>query len=164
LPGRLEVTYAYEAFLGPDNGKEYTRLDCIDADFLRIYPALRLALAKGHEARASQSRLSRLENGVLRNGAGLEPLDGALTRSTDGLPRRKKKRRLIICLDSTEDPVQGQEEGVAYNGHFGKNYFHPLFSFTSEGDLLRAILRPDNIHSADGVLESVKPLVQRYRP
>ena len=36
--------------------------DCNDADYLRIDPALRLALDKGHEAGASQSRLSRLEN------------------------------------------------------------------------------------------------------
>ena len=36
--------------------------DCNDADFLRIDPALRLALGKDHRAGASQSMLSRLEN------------------------------------------------------------------------------------------------------
>ncbi len=95
--------------------------DCNDADFLRIDPALRLALGKDHQAGASQSMLSRMENEVLGQGAGLEALDGAVTRSTDALWRRKNKRRLIIDLDSTEDPVHGKQEGMADNGHFGKN-------------------------------------------
>jgi hypothetical protein len=53
--------------------------DCNDADFLCIDPALRLALGKDHRLGASQSMLSRLENDVLGNAVGLEPLDGALT-------------------------------------------------------------------------------------
>ena len=39
--------------------------DCNDADFLRLDPALRLAIGKGDEVGAGQSRLSRLENEVL---------------------------------------------------------------------------------------------------
>ncbi|HBK79638.1 MAG TPA: hypothetical protein DDZ83_08135, partial [Nitrospinae bacterium] len=39
--------------------------DCNDADHLRIDPALRLAIGKGHNAGAGQSMLSRLENEVL---------------------------------------------------------------------------------------------------
>jgi len=137
--------------------------DCNDADFLRIDPALRLAIGKDHQTGASQSMLSRLENDVLGNGMGLEALDGALTRATDALLKRKNKKRLIIDLDSTEDPAHGKQEGVAYNGHFAKNCFHPLFCFTSEGDCLRAKLRPGNVHSADGVLGFLKPIVERYR-
>lgn len=102
--------------------------DCNDADFLRIDPALRLALGKDHTPGAGQSMLSRLENDVLGKAAGLEALDAALMRSTDSLLRRKNKRRLIIDLDSTEDPVHWKQEGMAYNGHFGKNCFHPLFA------------------------------------
>jgi len=138
--------------------------DCNDADFLRIDPALRLALGKDHQAGASQSMLSRLENDVLGNAMGLEALDGALTRATDALLKRKNKRRLIIDLDSTDDPVHGKQESVAYNGHFGKNCFHPLFSFTSDGDCLGGKLRPGNAHSADGALKFITPLVERYRP
>ena len=134
--------------------------DCNDADFLRKDPALRLALGKGHQA--GQSMLSRLENDILGNAAGLSALEAALTRSTDTLLKKKNKKRLIIDLDSTEDPAHGKQEGVAYNGHFAKNCFHPLFCFTSEGDCLRAKLRPGNVHSADGVLEFIKPMVERY--
>ena len=41
--------------------------DCNDADFLRIDPALRLALGKDHRLGACQSMLSLLENDVLGN-------------------------------------------------------------------------------------------------
>jgi len=67
--------------------------DCNDADFLRIDPAFRPALGKDHRLGASQSMLSRLENDVLGNEAGLQALDAALTRCTDTLLRRKSKKR-----------------------------------------------------------------------
>jgi hypothetical protein len=137
--------------------------DCNDADFLRKDPALRLALGKDHQAGAGQSMLSRLENDILGNEAGLQALEAALTRTTDKLLKRKNKKRLIIDLDSTEDPAHGEQEGVAYNGHFAKNCFHPLFCFTSEGDCLGGILRPGNVHSAAGALAFIRPIVERYR-
>jgi hypothetical protein len=65
--------------------------DCNDADFLRIVAALRLAIGKGDEAGAGQSRLSRLDNEVLGTQDGLNALEAALTRSNDGLMKRKKK-------------------------------------------------------------------------
>jgi len=137
--------------------------DCNDADHLRIDPALRLALGKGHKMGASQSMLSRLENEVLGNEAGLKALDAALRRSTDALLKKKDRRRLIVDVDSTEDPAHGSQERVAYNGHCGTNCFHPLFAFTSEGACLGAKLRPGNVHSADGTLPFIHPIVERYR-
>jgi hypothetical protein len=137
--------------------------DCNDADFLRIDPALRLAIGKEDEAGAGQSRLSRLENEVLGTEAGLQALEGSLMRSSDALMRRKKKQRLILDVDSTEDPAHGNQENVGFNGHFGKKCFHPLFAFTSDGDCLAAKLRPGNVHSADGVLDLLGPIVKRYR-
>jgi len=97
--------------------------DCNDADHLRIDPALRLAIGKGHKMGASQSMLSRLENEVLGGETGLKALDAALRRPVDAL--LKDRRRLIIDVDSTEDPAHGSQERVAYNGHFGLSCFHP---------------------------------------
>ena len=65
--------------------------DCNDADFLRIDPALRLAPAKDHQAGASQSMLSQLENDVPGNAMGLEALDGALSRATDALLNKEEQ-------------------------------------------------------------------------
>jgi hypothetical protein len=70
--------------------------DCNDADYLRIDPALRIAIGKGHKLGASQSVLSRLENEVLGNEAGLKALDGALQRSTDALPGKPAQARKIV--------------------------------------------------------------------
>ena len=47
--------------------------DCNDADYLRIDPAFRMAIGKDHQAGAGQSMLSRLENDILGNEAGLRP-------------------------------------------------------------------------------------------
>ena len=126
-------------------------------------PALRLALGKGHESGAGQSALCRFENNILATRQGLKALENAISRSADTLLRRRNKRRLIIDVDSTEDPVHGNQEGAAFNGYFEQVCFHPLFCLTNKGDLLSARLRPGNAHSADGVLDLISPLVERYR-
>jgi hypothetical protein len=106
-------------------------------------------------------RLSGRE--LIPTGTGLQALEDSLMRSNDTLVRKKKKRRLILDVDSTEDPAHGKQEKVVFNGHFGNNCFHPLFAFTSDGDCLGAKLRPGNVHSADGVLDFLDPIVRRYR-
>ena len=57
--------------------------DCNDADLLRIDPALRLALDKGHQSGAGQSVMSRLENDIHSTTAGQEALDTMLTKITE---------------------------------------------------------------------------------
>ncbi|MBM3299630.1 MAG: transposase, partial [Deltaproteobacteria bacterium] len=89
-----------------------------DADLLRIDPALRLAIRKGDEAGAGQSRLSALESEVLGTEDGLKELENAPARSNEVPRRRKKQQRLIMGVDSTEDPALGKQEHVAFNGHF----------------------------------------------
>ena len=135
--------------------------DCNDADYLRGDPALRLALDKGHQFGASQSVISRLENDILGNASGQEALNAMITRSTDALLKRKNKKRLILDVDSTEDPAHGNQEQMAYNWYFGKNCFHPLFCFSGDGDGLAAKLRPGNVHSGTGTLDLIKPIVVR---
>ncbi len=137
--------------------------DCNDADHLKVDPALRLALGKEHENGAGQSALCRFENNILATGVGLKALENALSRCAETLLRRRNKRRLIIDVDSTEDPVHGNQEGAAFNGYFEQVCYHPLFCFTNKGDLLSARLRPGNAHSADGVIDLISPLINRYR-
>jgi hypothetical protein len=112
---------------------------------------------------ASQSMLSRLENDVLGNEVGLKALDIALQRSTDALLLKQGKRRLILDVDSTEDPAHGSQENAACNGYFAANCFHPLFAFTSDSVWLGAKLRSGNVHLADGTLGFIHPIVKRYR-
>ena len=90
-------------------------------------------------------------------------MDGVLERSIDPLLKREGKARLILDLDSSEDPAHGRQEGVNYNGHYRKNCYHPLFCFTSSGICLAGKLREGNVHSAHGALEMLSPIVERYR-
>ena len=42
-------------------------------------------------------------------------------------------------MDSSVSETYGEQEGTAYNGHFGYNCYHPLFLFNQFGDLEREI-------------------------
>jgi len=86
-----------------------------------------------------------------------------MLRSADALIKKKWKYRFILDVDSTDDPTYGNQEGCEYNGHFMEECFHPIFAFTGEGDALAGVLRPGKVHSADGTLDLIKPLVDRYR-
>src|SRR5687767_6097672 len=66
-------------------------------------------------------------------------------------------------MDSSESPTHGQQEGSAYNGHFGCTCYHPLFLFNQFGDLERCMLRPGNVHSADDWRSVLVPVIARYR-
>jgi UDP-3-O-[3-hydroxymyristoyl] glucosamine N-acyltransferase, LpxD/Transposase DDE domain group 1 len=36
---------------------------------------------------------------------------------------------IVLDMDSSESPTYGEQEGSAYNGHFGCTCYHPLFMF-----------------------------------
>jgi Transposase DDE domain group 1 len=66
-------------------------------------------------------------------------------------------------MDSSESPTYGEQEGTAYNGHFGCTCYHPLFVFNQFGDVERYVLRPGNVHSADGWRAVLEPVIARHR-
>ena len=66
-------------------------------------------------------------------------------------------------MDSSESPTHGDQEGSAYNGHFGCTCYHPLFCFNQFGDPERCLLRPGNVHSAEDWRIVLEPVVERYR-
>lgn len=70
---------------------------------------------------------------------------------------------MVLDMDSSVSPTYGDQEGTAYNGHFGCTCYHPLFLFNHMGDLERCSLRPGNVHSADGWRDVLEPVVERYK-
>ena len=86
----------------------------------------------------------------------------APTRWVEGALEKTSHRRIILDLDSSASPVHGQQEASAYNGHFGCTCYHPLFCFNQFGDCEGAMLRPGNVHSADGWKELLEPIVTCY--
>ena len=66
-------------------------------------------------------------------------------------------------MDSSESPTHGEQEGSAWNGHFGCTCYHPLFLFNQFGDLERCLLRAGHVHSAEDWRLVLEPVVGRYR-
>jgi hypothetical protein len=77
--------------------------------------------------------------------------------------QRRPPDGVILDMDSSESPTFGQQEGSAWNGHFGCTCYHPLFVFNQFGDLERCMLRPGNVHSADDWRSVLVPVIARYR-
>jgi hypothetical protein len=72
-------------------------------------------------------------------------------------------QRVLLDIDSTYVPVNGQQENGAYNGHFESGCCHPLLLFNRDGDWLAAKLRPGNVHSAEGWKEMLLPEIERQQ-
>ena len=51
--------------------------------------------------------------------------------------------RIVLDLDSTDDPTHGAQEGSAYHGYFRQHMYHPLLVFDGEtGQIITAALGP----------------------
>ena len=47
----------------------------------------------------------------------------------DQVNERKPPKIIVLDMDSSVSPTYGDQEGTAYNGHFGCTCYHPLFVF-----------------------------------
>ena len=70
--------------------------------------------------------------------------------------------QIILDLDSTDDPLHGNQEGRFFHGYYGHYCYLPLYIFCGE-HLLCARLRPANIDGAAGSVEELARLVQQIR-
>ena len=74
-------------------------------------------------------------------------------------------KSLILDFDGTDDRVHGEQEGRAYNSHYGGYGFFPLYVYSGEKLLvsyLRPINRPDAYHSPAVLSLLVKGLRARW--
>ena len=139
--------------------------DVNDAERFSLDPAMRTivdACGLGRNA-ASTSEMGRFETEWLaseQNFTALVDLPGVWI---DKVHACRPPKLVILDMDSSESPTFGNQEGSAYNDHFGCPCYHPLFVFNQFGDVERCVLRPGNVHSADGWKEVLDPVVARYR-
>jgi hypothetical protein len=146
----------------------YSRLagyeDTNDAERLAQDPAIRVVVGwRGPERQAaSTNTMSRFETEVLTQKENLEGLTRLNAQWVDRAVANTPHRRIILDMDSSESPVYGEQEGAAYNGHFGCMCYHPLFVFNQFGDCEGTMLRPGNVHSAHDWREVLEPIVARY--
>src|ERR687896_417052 len=112
---------------------------------------------------ASTSQMGRFETEWLASEANLAALRDLSGAWIDRVHRRRPPDGVILDIDSSESPTHGEQEGSAWNGHFGCTCYHPLFVFNQFGDLERCRLRPGNVHSADDWRLVLEPVIARYR-
>lgn len=138
--------------------------DANDADKLRSDPAFKIAVGRHPETDddlASQPTITRFENSV--TGREIKRLNRELVNLY--LDHRKvPDARIILDIDSTDDPTHGQQTFSYYHGFYGQHMFHPLLCYDGDtGDLLCATLRPGNVHAANGVVKTIKRIVMKIR-
>src|SRR5271165_5263676 len=112
---------------------------------------------------ASASQMGRFERKWLSRPENLAALADLPGQWLDKVHRRRPPKTIVLDMDSSESPTYGEQEGSAYNGHFGCTCYHPLFVFNQLGDVERCTLRSGNVHSADGWRGVLEPVVARYR-
>ena len=124
--------------------------DANDAERLSVDPAMRHVVggrAKDRHA-ASTSQMGRFETEVLIQSKNLAALADLSGMWIDSVRERKPVHEVILDMDSSVSETYGEQEGSAYNGHFGCTCYHPLFCFNQFGDLERAMLRNGNTDSS----------------
>jgi hypothetical protein len=137
-----------------------------DATTLRHDPLLQLVCGRLPEADtplASQPTFSRLENAVgARDCYRIALALGTLylrERGAAGVPTR-----IVLDLDSTDDPTHGAQEGTRYHGYYRQHMYHPLLIFDGDTDqLITAVLRPGNAHAGKGIVAILKRIVRAVR-
>jgi hypothetical protein len=147
----------------------YSRLagyeDTNDAERLSVDPTMRHVVggrATEHTA-ASTSQMGRFETEVLTQPGNLKALTKLSGKWIDQLRQRQPMRELILDMDSSVSETYGEQEGTAYNGHFGCTCYHPLFCFNQFGDVEQSLLRDGNVHSAKDWRTVLAPVVARYQ-
>ena len=122
------------------------------------------------KALAGKSTLNRLEltaaevqekeryKKITLDFAAVDRLLGEIFVQAHGAP----PQQIILDLDSTDDPLHGNQEGRFFHGYYGHYCYLPLYIFCGE-HLLCARLRPANIDGAAGSLEELARLVKQLR-
>jgi len=139
--------------------------DVNDADRLGRDPAMRWIVGGRAVAKtaASSSQMGRFETEFLATDENLAALADLSGQWIERVQERHRPKTVVLDMDSSVSPTHGDQEGTAYNGHFGCTCYHPLFVFNQFGDLERCALRSGNVHSADDWRSVLEPVVRRYR-
>jgi hypothetical protein len=147
----------------------YSRLagyeDTNDAEKLSRDPAMQAVVGRRalEKQAASTNTVNRFETEVLVSEENLRGLRQLNAGWVDQAVVHTRHQRIILDIDSSDSPLYGEQEGAAYNGHFGCVCYHPLFCFNQFGDCEGAMLRPGNVHSAECWREVLEPIVERYQ-
>ena len=112
---------------------------------------------------ASTSQMARFETDILASAHNLAALAELPGQWIDAMHDTQSPKWITLDMDSSVSPTHGDQEGTAWNGHFGCKCYHPLFVFNEFSDLGRCALRKSNVHRADGWKEVLAPVIACYK-
>ena len=76
----------------------------------------------------------------------------------------KGRKRIIIDIDSTDDPTHGNQQLSMFNGYYGHFMYNELFFHDGDtGQIIVPILRPGNSHSNKWYVAILKRVLQKIR-
>jgi len=109
---------------------------------------------------ASQPTLSRFENSLDKHSI-FTLCYAWIDRYIDSLKGRK---RIVIDIDSTDDPTHGDQQLSMFNGYYGHFMYNELFFHDGQtGQIIVPVLRPGNSHSNKWYVAILKRIVERIR-
>ena len=80
---------------------------------------------------ASASQMGRFETEWLVRSDNVAALADLPGQWIDAVHQRRQPKVIVLDMDSSDSPTYGEQEGSAYNGHFGCTCYHPLSVSTS---------------------------------
>jgi hypothetical protein len=86
---------------------------------------------------ASASQMECFETGFLAINDNLAALAGLSGYWIDRIHDRQPPKKIVLNMGSSVIPTYGEQEGATFNGHFGCNWYHPLFLLNQFGGLER---------------------------
>ena len=109
---------------------------------------------------ASQPTLSRFEN-CMGKASIIAMCYAWVDRYVQTLSNRK---RIIIDIDSTDDPTHGNPQLSMFNGYYGHFMYNELFFHDGQtGQIIVPVLRPGNSHSNKWYVAILKRVIKRIR-
>jgi hypothetical protein len=149
--------------------------DINDHDDWRLDPLLAIACGKipDDDGLAGKSTLNRLELGATPTTAksrykNIRYDDPVLRKLLvelflDTFPcGTRGPREIVIDVDSTDDPLHGNQEGRYFHGYYDEYCYLPLYLFVGEFPLW-AELRTADIDPAEGVVPALEEIVGEIR-
>jgi len=109
-------------------------------------------LSRLHKSLSTEHNRDVLRDSLLENTA----------RRVRAMNSDHRPRYLTLDIDSLPIEVHGQQPGSEYNGHYHARVYHPLIASIAEtGDIIGLQLRKGSVHTADGDLDFILPLLDR---
>jgi hypothetical protein len=109
---------------------------------------------------ASQPTMSRFENSMGKHSV----FDLCHVWVKRYISTLKGRKRIIIDIDSTDDPTYGNQQLSMFNGYYGQFMYNELFFHDGDtGQIIVPVLRPGNSHSNKWYVAILKRVLKKIK-